>query len=142
VLRGLALVAAGIALSIAASYTTAFSTGADVVTAAAIGVFVAAGIGAAFHRRPAAHAARLAARTSPQGDEIGAPPGGPLRAGFVLWAVTGGIALAFELGNYFVTPRTAHPTVSYFLAGAAGEPWSRGVLFACWLALGGYLVRR
>ncbi|MGA9077530.1 MAG: hypothetical protein WB383_04250, partial [Acidimicrobiales bacterium] len=68
-----------------------------------------------------------------------APPRG---RGALVWVVAGGAAIAFELSNYFLSPRYAHPTVSYFLSTAAGHQWSRGILFAAWLTLGGYLVSR
>lgn len=127
--RLVATVGLGIALTVAASFTTAFSTGAEVVTALAIAAFVLAGIAASRSSAP-----RRARRP-------GEATAGEAR-GVAVWGVVAATALAFELGNYFSAPRSAHPTVSYFLSGVAGQPWSRGIAFAAWLALGDYLVRR
>lgn len=126
--RLVATVGLGIALAITASFTTAFSTGAEVVTALAIAAFVA---GIAASRRSAPRRAR----------RPGEATAGQTR-GVAVWGVVAAAALAFELGNYFCARRSAHPTVSYFLSAVAGQPWSRGIAFAAWLALGDYLVRR
>ena len=122
--RRLGLVGLGGALAVAASFTTPFTTGAEIATALAIGVFLAAEL--------------AAARCGPRAPRE-APP--PWRAG-AAWGALAGTVLAFELWNYFRGPRSAHPTLSYFVSAAAGQPWSRGLLFAAWLALGGWLVSR
>jgi hypothetical protein len=123
-----ATIGLGIALAVAASFTTAFSTGAEVVTAVAIAAFVLAALAT---RRPAPGRPRRPAGATPA-----------RTGGVVVWGVLAAAALAFELGNYFCAPRAAHPTVSYFLTAVAAQPWSRGIAFAAWLALGDYLVRR
>jgi hypothetical protein len=128
-----------LALTVVASFTTAFSTGAEVVTGVAIGLFVSAGVVAARRRSRRRSAGRPVTPTA--GGIVTETSAGPLTIGFVAWATLAAIALSFELWNYFLSPRPAHPTVSYFLAGAAGEPWSRGILFLLWLALGAYLTR-
>jgi hypothetical protein len=122
--RRLGLVGLGGALAVGASFTTPFTTGAEIATALAIGAFLAAELVAA-RRRP------RAPREAPPRWRAGAA-----------WGALGGTVLAFELWNYFAGPRAAHPTLSYFLSAVAGQPWSRGLLFAAWLALGGWLVSR
>jgi hypothetical protein len=123
-----ATVGLGVALAVLASFTTAFSTGAEVVTAVAIAAFVLAA---------------LAARRSAPGRPRQPAAAAPARTGGVaVWGVLAAAALAFELGNYFLAPRAAHPTLSYFLTAVAAQPWSRGIAFAAWLALGDYLIRR
>ncbi len=126
------LVGLGIALTILASFTTAFSTGAEAVTAAALGAFAVGEIAVVSRATAGARARRFTRDT----------PAPAASRGVALWGVLCVLAVAFELGNYFLSPRNVHPTLSYFLAEAAGQPWSRGVLFAAWLALGAYLVRR
>ncbi|MGD0742703.1 MAG: hypothetical protein ABSA31_05380 [Acidimicrobiales bacterium] len=124
--RRLTLVGLGIALAVTASFTTAFTTGSEAVTAVPFGLFVAAGVVAAVRR------AAVPGRATP-------PRHGP---GAAAWGTLGVMAFAFELTNYFLAPRAAHPTVSYFLTAIAGQPWSRGALFAAWLALGAWLLGR
>jgi hypothetical protein len=137
----LGLVGLGVALAILASFTTAFSTGAEVVSGTAIGMFVLVKI-AALVKESSAARARRSARALP-GEAHPARRATAARShGVAVWGALGTLAIAFELCNYFLSPRNAHPTVSYFLAEVAAHPWSRGVLFAAWLALGAYLVRR
>jgi hypothetical protein len=121
--RRLALVGLGVALAVGVSFTTPFTTGAEIATAIAIGAFLAAEL-AAVRRGPHAQEALPRWRDG------------------AAWGALGGAALAFELWNYFASPRSAHPTLSYFVSAVAGQPWSRGLLFAAWLALGGWLVSR
>jgi hypothetical protein len=128
----------GIALVVVGSFTTVFSTGSEVVTAVAIAAFVAASLVATRRRSTASRAPKPA-----DGGRTGLPstalsPG----RGVLIWVAAAGVAIAFELSNYFRSPRYAHPTVSYFLSSAAGHQWSRGILFAAWLTLGSYLVSR
>ncbi len=122
--RRLGLVGLGGALAVAASFTTPFTTGAEIATALAIGAFLAAELAAVRHGPRAPRQAL---------------PG--WRAG-ATWGALGGTVLAFELWNYLAGPRAAHPTLSYFVSAVAGQPWSRGLLFAAWLTLGGWLVSR
>jgi len=128
----------GIALAVVGGFTTAFTTGSEVVTAMAIAAFVAASL-VVTRRRPIA--GRAPEPAGGERTELAKRAPSPGR-GVLIWVVAAGVAIAFELSNYFLSPRYAHPTVSYFLSSAAGHQWSRGILFAAWLTLGGYLVGR
>jgi hypothetical protein len=138
-MRRLALPAGiGIALAVVGSFTTAFTTGSEVVTAVAIAAFVAASLVATRRRPIPGRAPELAGGERTELAKKAPSPG----RGVLVWVVAAGGAIAFELSNYFLSPRYAHPTVSYFLSTAAGHQWSRGILFAAWLTFGGYLVSR
>lgn len=135
-------VGAGVAVAIVASFTTAFSTGAEVVTGSVIGLFVVAEIAVLTWRPATGRPRREGMKASDQARPTPARKRSAPSVGFAIWGALAAVAIAFELWNYFLSPRIAHPTVSYFLTEVAAQPWSRGVLFAAWLALGAYLVRR
>ena len=67
----------------------------------------------------------------------------PRRAGWIVWAIAIGVAAAWQLWNYFSSPRSDHPTISHLLDGLIHPPGiGRGAAFAIWLATGWYLVTR
>lgn len=67
----------------------------------------------------------------------------PRRAGWIAWAAAIEAAAAWQLWNYFNSPRSDHPTISHLLDGLTDPAGiGRGALFAIWLAAAWYLVTR
>jgi len=64
------------------------------------------------------------------------------RAAAVAWTTLAAAVVAFELVNFFASPRSRHPTISSLLDVLTGHEVSRGLLFAAWLAAGWWLWGR
>lgn len=60
-------------------------------------------------------------------------------AGVAAWVVLGAVAIGWDLDSF---AHQSHdlPTLSHFIGLATGTPVGRGLLFAAWVALGGYLA--
>jgi hypothetical protein len=118
-----------IALAVAASQTQVFTDGADIITAVAFALFVALSV-ARFRlpvlNRTSSSSAAVASRVPPRS--------------IVVWTALAACTLGFELFNYFESPRYAHPTVSSALTVLATHPFSRGIAFFAWLALGAWIA--
>ena len=83
----------------------------------------------------------LVARREARADET--PAVAPRRAGWIVWTIALGVAAAWQLWNYFNSPRSDHPTISNILDGLVDPAGiGRGVAFAIWLAFGWFLVTR
>jgi hypothetical protein len=82
----------------------------------------------------------LVARRPPRADRDPAVAG---RAGWILWAITVGVAIAWQLWNFRSSPRSDHPTLSHLLDGLVHPAGiGRGVVFAIWLVAGWFMVTR
>ena len=130
------VVVVGLAWSIVASATHPFSLGADLVTGFALGAFLIVAI--TNNLSPAASIGKpffIALRKRP----ISAPR--PATWTTIAWATLVGIIVAFELFNYLELPRSAHPTLSSFLAVVAAHQGSRGLAFFSWLVIGKRLAQ-
>jgi len=130
------LLLVGIIWSILAGATHAFSFGADLVTGAALGVFVVLIV-----------ANRAVTTGAAYEQSIDRPPirsrsvERPARWAMPTWALLVALVVAFEIFNYFELPRSAHPTLSSFASFLAAHSVSRGLAFFGWLALGKRLAR-
>lgn len=60
-------------------------------------------------------------------------------AGVAGWVVLAAAAIGWDL-NSFIHQSHDLPTLSHFIGFVTGVPAGRGLLFAAWLALGGYLA--
>ena len=58
------------------------------------------------------------------------------------WIVVVALIIGWELFSYFSGPRAAHPTLSSLEDSAAQWHAAKAAVFAGWLALGWFLVRR
>jgi hypothetical protein len=116
-----------VGLSAWAAVTTPFTSGAEAVTAVALGLVT---IEVALRwRRPGLARA---------GD--GAPAGH--RARWWPWLALGAALVAWELVCFFLGPRVDHPTVSSLYDSATRWRAVKAALFLGWLSLGAALVRR
>jgi hypothetical protein len=73
-----------------------------------------------------------------------AAAGGPLttppcRRPALAWGTLATAVVIFELINFFVPPRSGHPTISSLLDVLTGHEVLRGALFAAWLGTGWWL---
>lgn len=83
----------------------------------------------------------LVARRPPPADDDSRVA--PRRAGWIVWVIAIGAAVAWQLWNYLNSPRSDHPTISHLLDGLIHPAGiGRGVGFAIWLAVGWYVVTR
>lgn len=64
------------------------------------------------------------------------PPG---RRAALAWGTLASAVVIFELINFFVPPRSSHPTISSLLDVLTGHEVLRGALFATWLGAGWWL---
>jgi hypothetical protein len=71
-------------------------------------------------------------------------PAGPARwvlGGLVAWVAVLGATIVWQLVNFFLTPRSEHPTISSILNTVNTHP-VRLLIFLGWLALGWDITRR
>jgi hypothetical protein len=109
-----------------ASFTNPFTLGADLVVALLLAVAVVAMV--VRSRSPRMDVADRPDRA------VGWSPGS------VAWAVLAAVAIGWELFCFTSEPRSAYPTVSSLMDMADATRWGKVLLFAAWMALGGYLV--
>lgn len=128
--KSVAFVVIAAAWAVVAATTHAFSTGAEVVTAFALAVYVVA---FGLNLGPATSSLRAPAEDRLAHDAAAS-------WALVVWAGLAAAVVAFEIFNFVELPRYAHPTLSSFLAYVAARSWSRGIAFFAWLALGRRLV--
>jgi hypothetical protein len=62
--------------------------------------------------------------------------------GLIAWSVTLAALVGFEVLNFFLSPRSDHPTISSIVDQLDELQAGRVVVFLLWLALGWDLVRR
>ncbi|MGH9172440.1 MAG: hypothetical protein ACRD0Z_16475 [Acidimicrobiales bacterium] len=114
--------AAGLADAAVAATAHPFTATADVTTALAIAGLVALGI---------------SGRAGASGAGAAADP--PSFRAIVGWVGMVAAIVAYELVEYFLSPRSTHPTISSMLSLLDGHTVLRGLVFLAWLALGGWL---
>jgi hypothetical protein len=133
--RGPTIAALGLALALAlavlASFTTAFTWGADVVTAVPIGL---GALVLSRHLRPARSS------TGAPGPASQSKPARQLTRSASVWLGLAAAVVSWELYCYASAPRADHPTLSVLITSATSTPIGRGVSFLAWLALGVALV--
>jgi hypothetical protein len=64
------------------------------------------------------------------------------RGSILVWLVLVALAIGWELGAYFSSPREQHPTLSVIADEVMSVHPGRALLFLAWLALGWVLVTR
>jgi hypothetical protein len=131
--RLLALAAAGIALTVPAAFTTAFTRGADIVTAVPIGIAALVLV-----RRMRGDRHPALEQSAPRL----ATPATPLNRWALVWLGLAAAVIGWESHCYFSAPRFEHPTLSVLIDMATASQSGRGVSFLVWLALGLYLSAR
>ena len=134
--RRLALGAVAIALSAGAAATHSFTAAADVVTALGIGAIVV------LYLVNLAQAPRRIGTIADNSRQSPTNAVSPSLFGVVAWALLAAAVIGFELANYLLLPRHAHPTLSSFLTVLAAHAWTRGLCFVAWLALGARIAWR
>ena len=127
----------GALLAVLVSFSRSFTLRAAVLVSIALLLAVGAIAIQLFSDTPPA----VIARREPPVDEASAVA--PRRAGWIAWAIAIGVVTAWQLWNYFNSPRSDHPTISHLLDDLVGLPGiGRGVGFAIWFAFGWFLVTR
>ena len=121
-------IAAGCALVVGAALTTPFTLDGDLVTALALGAFLAVQGGFLIRARQRGDRPEVATF--------------PSFRRFVPWVAVFLAVTAFELLSYFSEPRHAHPTLSSLSDDLTSSPTGRAVLFLAWLMLGWLLLKR
>ncbi|MGH9016394.1 MAG: hypothetical protein ACRDY1_01480 [Acidimicrobiales bacterium] len=121
----------GVTGATAASFTHAFTTGADVATA----LPVAAGALALVVRMAGRRGATASVPAGPEEHR-------PTARDQMVWATLAGAAAAWEIASYVGMPRTAHPTLSSLIDILDSTRPGKAAAFAAWLALGWWLIER
>jgi hypothetical protein len=80
--------------------------------------------------------AALSAAREPPADARDRAPTRAWRASAAVWLGLFVLALGWQLGAYFSSPRSAHPTLSVLVEEAMSTHAGRAAVFLAWLALG------
>jgi len=127
-----AAIVCALGVCVAVSFTRPFTGGADLVTAIALVAMVVLQL--------------LVARSTRPRISRGIPHDSSVRsatlASFSPWIVVSLLVVAFELFNYFSSPRTMHPTLSSLSDELSGSHLGKAALCFAWLALGAVLLKR
>jgi hypothetical protein len=111
-------------LTAAASFTTPFTFGADLIVAVTLVVMLVAQV-----------VVEILSRRGPGASDVTTGPSRKFRSYFA-WIVVFGAFTALELFTYFEHPRGAYPTFSSLSDELSASQGGKALLFVAWLCLG------